>query len=74
MLDHRNGLFFIRTNDGGRNFRLVTAPVERPGRENWTELIPHSADVMLEEVDLFKTFYVACERAERTAPAASLRL
>ena len=61
-VDHRNGLFFIRTNDAGRNFRLVTAPVGAPGRENWTELIPHRPDVMLEEADLFKTFYVACER------------
>ena len=40
-IDHRNGLWFIRTNDKGRNFRLVTAPVDTPGRENWAEL--HSA-------------------------------
>ena len=25
-VEHRNGLWFIRTNDRGRNFRLVTAP------------------------------------------------
>ncbi len=25
--DHRDGLFFIRTNDAGKNFRVVTAPV-----------------------------------------------
>jgi oligopeptidase B len=55
-------LWFIRTNDKGRNFRLVTAPVETPGREHWTERIPHRADVMLEEVDLFAGFFVACER------------
>src|SRR5208282_154116 len=34
-IDHRNGLWFIRANDKGRNFRLVTAPVETPGREHW---------------------------------------
>ena len=61
-IDHRNGLWFIRTNDKGRNFRLVTAPVEAPGREHWTERIAHRADVMLEEVDLFKSFFVACDR------------
>jgi oligopeptidase B len=63
-LDHRNGNWYIRTNDQGRNFRLVTAPVEDPSRENWTERIPHRADVMLEEVDLFSAFYVACERED----------
>ena len=61
-IDHRDGLFFIRTNDQGRTFRLVTAPVSHPGIENWTELIEHRPDVMLEEVDLFQGFYVACER------------
>jgi oligopeptidase B len=61
-IDHRNGLWFIRTNDRGRNFRLVTAPVATPGREHWNELIPHRDDVMLEDVDLFESFFVACER------------
>ncbi len=63
-IDHRNGHWFIRTNDQGRNFRLVTAPVEDPSRENWTERIPHRPDIMLEEVDLFSAFYVACERED----------
>ncbi len=63
-LDHRNGLWFIRTNDRGRNFRLVTAPVETPGREHWTELIAHRDAVMLEDVDLFAGFFIACERED----------
>jgi len=61
-IDHRNGLWFIRTNDRGRNFRLVTAPVATPGREHWTELIPHRDSVMIEEIDLFADFFIACER------------
>jgi oligopeptidase B len=62
-LDHRGDLFYIRTNSGGRNFRLVTAPVASPGRENWKEIVPHRADVMLEGVDLFKDHLVLHERA-----------
>lgn len=61
-VDHRDGLFYIRTNDKGRNFRLVTTPVETPGQEHWTEVIPHRGDIMLEEVDLFADFYVASQR------------
>ncbi|HEU5350586.1 MAG TPA: S9 family peptidase [Terracidiphilus sp.] len=65
-LDHRNGQWFIRTNDRGRNFRLVTAPattpLATPPRESWTELIPHRDDVMLEDIDLFAGFFVASER------------
>ena len=63
-VDHRYGRWYIRTNDQGRNFRLVTAPVDAPGREHWTELIPHRPDVMLEDADLFAGFFVACERQD----------
>jgi oligopeptidase B len=73
--DHRNGQLYIRTNDTGRNFRLVTAPVDAPGRENWTELIPQRSEAMLEEVDLFAGHAVVWERREglqhlRVAPFA----
>jgi oligopeptidase B len=73
--DHRNGQLYIRTNDTGRNFRLVTAPVDAPGRENWTEQIPQRAEAMLEEVDLFAGHAVVWERREglqhlRVAPFA----
>ncbi len=60
--DHRNGLLYIRTNDRGRNFRLVTAPLDLPGIDHWSELIPHRDDVMLEDFGLFADFAVAAER------------
>jgi oligopeptidase B len=63
-IDHRNGVWFIRTNDCGRNFRLVTAPAATPGREHWCELLAHRDDVMIEEVDLFAGFFIACEREQ----------
>ena len=64
LLDHRNGQWFIRTNDRGRNFRLVTAPVDAPSHANWVERIPHRDTVMLEDIDLFANFFVACERED----------
>ncbi len=63
-IDHRKGHWFIRTNDRGRNFRLVSAPEATPGREHWTDLIHHRDDIMLEDVDLFADFFVACERED----------
>jgi len=65
--DHHGDLFYIRTNDKGRNFRLVTAPAADPRPENWKELVPHRPDVMLEGVELFKNHYVLLER-ERGLP------
>jgi oligopeptidase B len=60
--EHRDGLFFIRTNDAGKNFRVVTATVANPGRERWTELIPLDPDHPLEDLDLFHSFAVATRR------------
>jgi oligopeptidase B len=62
--DHRFGLLYIRTNDTGRNFRLVTASVDSPGPENWQELIAHRPEVMLEDLSLFANFAVASERRD----------
>ena len=61
-LDHHGDKFLILTNDKGRNFRLVTAPVSDPRRENWKEVVAHRPDVMLEDVDAFADFYVVAER------------
>lgn len=52
-VDHRGGLFYIRTNQGGKNFRLVTAPVNDPQKKNWKEIVPHRKDVKLDGVNLF---------------------
>jgi oligopeptidase B len=62
-VDHRYGQLYIRVNDTGRNFRLVTAPLATPARDYWTEQIPHREDTMLEEVDLFTGHAVVWERS-----------
>lgn len=60
--DHLGEQFFIRTNDKGRNFRLVSAPISSPGKENWTEVLPVRSDVMLNDFESFQDFYVLVER------------
>jgi len=60
--DHNGNSFYIRVNDTGRNFRLVKAPVSDPGKKNWQEVLPNRADVMLEDMDYFKNYYVLSER------------
>lgn len=62
--EHHDGIFYIRTNSGGRNFRLVAAPAGSPGRENWREMIPHRAEVMLCGADAFEKHLVLQERED----------
>jgi oligopeptidase B len=63
-VDHRGDLFYILTNDAGRNFRLVTAPVADPGRARWTELVPHSDAVMRSSLQVFSSHLVLFERED----------
>ena len=58
--DYREGLFYIVTNKGAKNSRVVTAPESDPTR--WTELIPHRPAVKVTAVDLFATHMVVHER------------
>jgi len=60
--DARGGTLYIRTNSGGRNFRLVTAPVWAPRKDNWKEIVPHRDDVMLQDVEVFRDFVALHER------------
>jgi oligopeptidase B len=61
-VDHHGDWLYIRTNDRGRNFRLVRAPLGDPRRETWQEVVPHRPHVMLEGVELFRHHYVLLER------------
>jgi oligopeptidase B len=61
-VDHRNGLFYLRTNDTGKNFRVVTTPVDDGDRESWAELIPEDKNVPLEDFDVFNSFCVSSRR------------
>lgn len=60
--DHHGDQLLIRTNDKGRTFRLVSAPVSAAGKQNWKEIVPTRADVMLNDLDVFADFYVLVER------------
>jgi oligopeptidase B len=61
-VDHHEGDFYIRTNDRGRNFRVVRAPLADPSRKHWREVVAHRPLVMLEDVEVFRDFWVLHER------------
>ncbi|HXI23861.1 MAG TPA: S9 family peptidase [Pyrinomonadaceae bacterium] len=52
-VDHRGDLFYIRTNKGAKNFRVVTAPVSDPSEKNWKEFVAHRPAVKIDGIDLF---------------------
>lgn len=61
---HFEDKFYILTNWEAENFRLMETPETALGQENWKEVIPHRADVLLEGVEIFKNYMVLDERKE----------
>jgi oligopeptidase B len=56
------GVFYIRTNSGGRTFRLMEVSTKEPAREFWREIIPNRPDVMLAGAEAFGNHLVLFER------------
>jgi len=54
--------FLIVTNDQAQNFKVMQCPLDRTGKENWTEFIPHRPDVLVAGIDEFKDYIVISER------------
>jgi oligopeptidase B len=61
-VDHRDETFYIRTNDVGKNFRVVTTSTTQPDRTSWRELIPEDSTAPLEDFEVFDKFCVCSRR------------
>ena len=62
---HRGDRLFIRTNAGGAvDFRIATAPLDEPGRANWTGWLAHEEGVYVRAQRLFAGHHVRLERAD----------
>ena len=62
---HYDDYFYVLTNkDGATNFKLMKVGEDKTDSSNWQEFVPHRDDVLLEDVEIFKEFYVLSERVE----------
>ena len=62
---HFEDSFYIVTNkDEAFNFKLMKTPENATSKENWTDLIAHREDVLLEDIEIFKDFLVIEERSK----------
>lgn len=60
---HYENSFYILTNkDGAENFKLMKAVEGKTSSQHWQEFIPHRTSVLLEDIDIFKDYYVISER------------
>jgi oligopeptidase B len=63
VMDHGD-CFYIRTNAGARDFKIVVAPREAPDEANWRDFAPHRDGRFIAAATLFKNYLVALMREE----------
>jgi oligopeptidase B len=61
-VDYDEGKFYITTNKGAKNFRVVTAPMNDPSEKNWKEFIAHNPKVKIDDITFFSGHGVISER------------
>ncbi len=66
-VQHGGGTFYIRTNLGAPDFRMMRAEPGKTGVGDWEPLAPPEPGVLLEEFDVFKGFVVLQERVKGLA-------
>ena len=62
-ISHFGDHFYVLTNkDGATNFKLMKVGKTDTSSDKWEEFIPHRKEVLLEDVNIFKEYYVVSER------------
>ena len=62
-ISHFGDSFYIVTNkDKATNFKLMKTNENSTSKENWTDIIPHRKETLLEGIDIFKNYLVVEER------------
>jgi len=64
-VEHYKDEFYIITNaDDATNFKIVKTKIDNCGMENWVDVIPHRAEVLLEGFEIFRDYLVLEEREQ----------
>jgi oligopeptidase B len=63
--EHHEGRLIILTNrDGAEDYKIVEAPIDNPGRENWRDLVPHKPGRLILDYTCYKDHLVRLERED----------
>ncbi|TYC52257.1 S9 family peptidase [Rhodobacterales bacterium] len=62
--DHGDTLYILTNADDAEDFKIVTAPKDNPGRDNWTDLVAHKPGCLILSHCVYKTFMTRLERED----------
>ncbi len=60
---YQDHFYFITNKDGATNFKIMKTSVDKPSKENWSDLITHREDAYIEDIELYRDYLVVEERS-----------
>jgi oligopeptidase B len=61
-VDHHGDRFFFVTNEHAKNFKIVSAPIDNPSKEHWSDFAPYDPNIAITGIEAFKDHLVVLER------------
>ena len=61
---HGNRLLIVTNADGAEDFKIVEAPVERPGRDSWRDLVAHQPGRLIRYLIAFEGHLARLDRVD----------
>ncbi|MCL5290471.1 MAG: S9 family peptidase [Bacillota bacterium] len=62
--EHGGEFFYLSTNEGAENFKLIAIPSTKNSQQNRREILPHRKDAIIEDFRVFKNKLVVVERVK----------
>ena len=59
---YQNNFYILNNKDGAKNYKISKAPISKPGINQWEDLVPHEEDILLEDFEIFKDYFVITQR------------
>jgi len=74
FVEQRGEWFYLLSNDGAQDFRVLAAPLATPGMTAWREVVPETPGVLVERIEIFQNHLALFEWAEGNQRVRVLRL
>jgi oligopeptidase B len=65
--------YILNNHENATNYKISKAPIIQPSIEYWEDLMEHREDVLIEDLEIFKSYWVVTERKNGLATKRIIR-
>ena len=62
VAQYQDHFYILNNHDGAKNYKISKTLISNPELSHWEDLIPHREEVLLEDFEIFKDYFVLTQR------------